>query len=61
MQVLGNDGSLPDTTMTEVVYKHFSEASTVLGLMRDSADVQKRRMLTEKLTALRAAKNHLPV
>lgn len=60
MQVLGFDGFTPDTTLAEVVSKHFHEAATVLELVQNPANLQERRRLQDRLSALKAAKRSLP-
>ena len=59
--MLGRDGSTPETTLSEVVSKHFNEASAVLGLIQDPAILTKRNKLKDRLEALGAAKRKLPM
>lgn len=61
LQMLGRDGFTPDTTLAEVVSKHFYEAATVLGLIQDPTILTKRNKLKDRLEALGAAKRKLPM
>lgn len=60
MQVLASDELTPGTALTEVLSMHFDEASSVLSLIHDPANLQKRKKLKDRLAALQAAKGLLP-
>ena len=61
MQVLGFDVFTPDTTLAEVVSRHFHEAANLLELVQNPANLQERIRLQDRLSALKAAKRNLPV